>query len=242
MLVMTSKGPVPAVMAPRRGYASSKASQPAIDELSLYFGTDSAAATRALGVDVGQSATIEKQFAHLGDGRATGRSMDDRAGCAALLLALRQIDPATVQNTVTFAWVVEEETGLAGAAFMAGRGPSPHTVFAIDTFVSNDSPVDTQRLAASRLGQGAVLRGMDSRTLVRPEVIDRITAMARGAKIPLQIGVTSGGTDASAFSAAGAVDVGLSWPGKYSHSPVEVLDRRDLAALAQLIALLAAQY
>lgn len=242
MVVMTPKGRVPAVMAPRRGYAAGRTSQPTIEDLSLYFGTDSAASTRALGVDAGQSATIEKTFAPLGFGRAAGRSMDDRAGCAALLLALRQVDPAAVENTVTFAWVVEEETGLAGATFMAERGASPHTVFAIDTFVSNDSPADTRRLASARLGQGAVLRGMDSRTLVRAEVIDRIVAIARDGKIPLQIGVTSGGTDASAFSATGAIDVGLSWPGKYSHSPVEVLDRRDLAALAQLIAALAASY
>jgi len=29
--------------------------------------------------------------------------------------------------------------------------------------------------------------------------------------------------------------VSLSWPGRYSHSPVEVLDLRDLQALEKLI-------
>jgi putative aminopeptidase FrvX len=33
----------------------------------------------------------------------------------------------------------------------------------------------------------------------------------------------------------GAVGAGLSWPGRYSHSPAEVLDLRDLSALARLI-------
>ncbi|MBK5257833.1 MAG: peptidase M42, partial [Vicinamibacteria bacterium] len=91
-------------------------------------------------------------------------------------------------------------------------------------------------------GAGAVLRGLDNRTLVPAEVIDRITGLARENKIPLQIGVTGGGTDASPFSAKGAIDVGLSWPGRYSHSPVEVMDRRDLESLTRLIVVLALTY
>lgn len=38
------------------------------------------------------------------------------------------------------------------------------------------------------------------------------------------------------------VDVGLSWPGRYSHSPVEVMDFRDLDALTRLIAALVTTY
>jgi putative aminopeptidase FrvX len=167
--------------------------------------------------------------------------MDDRAGSAALILALRQTDPATVKNRVTFAWVVEEEIGLNGAAFLASR-MTPDHAFAVDTFVSTDAPLDVQHLAHAELGKGAVLRGLDSRTVTPATTIDRIVSIAQEANIPLQIGVTQGGTDASAFSAAGAVDAGLSWPGRYSHSPVEVIDRRDLEALAKLIATLARQF
>jgi putative aminopeptidase FrvX len=58
----------------------------------------------------------------------------------------------------------------------------------------------------------------------------------------LQLGTTSGGTDSSAFSAGGAIDVGLSWPGRYSHSPVEIMDKRDLEALVRLIVALARNY
>lgn len=96
--------------------------------------------------------------------------------------------------------------------------------------------MDSQRLAGAKLGDGAVLRILDSRTIVPPLIVDRIVAIARDAKIPLQLGTTSGGTDAGAFSAGGAIDVGLSWPGRYSHSPVEIMDHRDLEALVRLIA------
>jgi putative aminopeptidase FrvX len=167
--------------------------------------------------------------------------MDDRSGSAALLLALGRLDPATVPNAVTFAWSVEEETGLAGAAHLA-ETLRPDAAFAVDTFVSSDTPVDTPRVAGARLGAGAVLRILDNSTLVSPGNVDRIVAIAEQAKTALQLGTTSGGTDASAFAAGGAMDIGLSWPGRYSHSPVEVMDRRDLEALVRLIVELARSF
>jgi putative aminopeptidase FrvX len=228
-------------MAPRQGYTTATTAQPDREALYVSFGTESAAETEALGVRVGQSLTIRKQFMPLATHRGTGRAMDDRVGSTALLMALSRIDPKSIANTVTFAWSVEEETGLVGAAHLAAT-EKYDTAFAVDTFVSTDTPVDIQRLAGARLGQGAVLRILDSRTVVPPHVADRIIAIAKGEKIPLQLGTTSGGTDSSAFSAGGAIDVGLSWPGRYSHSPVEVMDMRDLEALVRLIVALSRTY
>jgi putative aminopeptidase FrvX len=241
VVVITPQGHVPALLAPRRGYTTAAESQPDIDALWLDFGTDTAAETRALGVEVGQSVTVRKAFVPLGPHRATGRSMDDRNGSAALLLALGRLDPAAVPNAVTFAWSVEEETGLTGAAHLA-ETLRPDAAFAVDTFVSSDTPVDTPRVAGARLGAGAVLRVLDSSTMVSPGNVDRIVAIAANAKTALQLGTTSGGTDASAFAAGGAMDIGLSWPGRYSHSPIEVMDRRDLDALVRLIVELARSF
>ena len=241
VLVQTPKGPVAAIIAPRQGYTTAKDAQPDREALFVYFGTARDVDTAALGVAVGQSLTIRKQFMRLGAHRGTGRAMDDRVGSTALLRALAEIDPKTVTNEVTFAWTVEEETGLTGAAHLAAN-MKVDTAFAVDTFVSTDTPVDIQRLAGAELGKGAVLRVLDSRTIVPPHIVDRIVAIARTAKIPLQLGTTSGGTDASAFSAAGAIDAGLSWPGRYSHSPVEVMDARDLDALVKLIVAIARNY
>ena len=63
----------------------------------------------------------------------------------------------------------------------------------------------------------------------------RIEAIARRLGIPVQAGTTSGGNDGSALAKLGAVNIPLSWPGRYSHSPVEVADLRDVAALVRLI-------
>ena len=68
---------------------------------------------------------------------------------------------------------------------------------------------------------------------------DRTRRTAVAAGIALQIGLTQGGTDGTEFTFWGAPNQGLSWPGRYSHSPGEVLDLRDLDALARLIEALA---
>ena len=241
VLVQTPGGMVNAIIAPRNGYAGATRAQPEIDSLSVYFGTRTAVETRALGIAEGQALTVRKAFAEMAAPRATGRSMDDRAGMSAVVMAMSRINPATLKNRVTFAFSVGEEVGLDGAVALAKR-LRPQVAFAVDTFVSTDAPLDVQYLAHAPLGSGAVLRGMDNRTVVPAATMDRIVKLAAEKRIPLQIGVTQGGTDASAFAAGGAIDVGLSWPGRYSHSPVEVIDDRDLESLAALIAVLAQQY
>ena len=48
-----------------------------------------------------------------------------------------------------------------------------------------------------------------------------------------------GWTDASPSSRYGAIDVGLSWPGRYSHSPVEVIEQRDFDSVIRLVVAIA---
>jgi putative aminopeptidase FrvX len=57
--------------------------------------------------------------------------------------------------------------------------------------------------------------------------------------VPLQTGLTQGGTDGTTFTFFGAPNTGLSWPGRYSHTPAEVLDLNDVERLSRLIATLA---
>jgi putative aminopeptidase FrvX len=191
---------------------------------------------KQLGVVNGLSLTGAKSATRLGATRFTARALDDRAGSTALILAVRRLNPATLKHKVIFAWSVREETGLEGAMALARRyGSSVKRVFSVDTFVSSDSPVETTRFARAPLGQGAVIRGLDNASVAPPAEVERILTLARANGIPLQVGATNGGTDGSDFIRYGVLHVALSWPGRYSHSPVEVLDLRDLEALERLI-------
>ena len=241
VLVHSSRGQVPAIVAPRPNYQRASESQPKADEVAIDFGTTSRQQTEGLGVAKGDTATVRKSFSKLAGTRGSARAIDDRAGCAALLAALAKIDPAKVANRITFAWVVEEETGLAGSGALAER-LHPAYVFAVDTFVSSDSPVDPQRMALIPLGTGAVLRAVDNSSITPPDTVAKIRAMAAARQIPTTVGVTSGGNDGSQFSRFGSTVVPISWPGRYSHSPVEVIDSRDLDALVNLIVMLVNEF
>ena len=209
------------------------------EALTAWFGIDGPA-LKKIGIEVGMSVTAEKWATRLGPTRFTARALDDRAGSTALILAAKRINPATLRRKVILAWSVREETGLEGAIALGKKyGASVKRVFSIDTFVSSDSPLETTRFAHAPLGLGAVIRGLDNSSIAPPAEIDRILNIARAQNIPLQVGATNGGTDGSDFVRYGALHVGLSWPGRYSHSPVEVLDLRDLQALEKLIHALA---
>jgi putative aminopeptidase FrvX len=233
--VHTARGSVQAVIAPRANYAKATEAFPAADDVFVYFGTDSQVETAALGIAPGDTLTVRKTFARLAGQRATGRSMDDRVGDAVLISALWRIDPARITNRVTFAWVVGEEIGLLGSAFLASKVPADY-MFAVDTSPSSDSPVDSPRLAYVKLGAGAVvIRGVDGSSMAPKVLVSGLSALARTRGIPAVLGANGGGTDAASFVPLGVATAGLSWPGRYSHSPVEVVDARDVEALVRMV-------
>lgn len=207
--------------------------------LTAWFGLDSAGLA-ARGVKPGAMVVGYKHAERLGAVRITGRSSDDRTGSTALLMAVRAIDPASLTRKTYFVWDVGEEAGLLGArAFGAKYGTTLTRTYAIDTFVSSDSPLELPTFALAPLGKGPVLRGLDNSTVVSRAERERVIFTARAAGIPLQVGTTQGSTDGSAIGTFGAPNIGLSWPGRYSHTPGEVLDLRDLDALTRLVRALA---
>lgn len=223
-------GPLRGVFIPRD---SSAQREPA--EATAWFGIDSAALVEA-GAHVGSPLTGFKCSARMADMRLTARSVDDRAGVTSLLLTMEDIDPTKLDHRVIFAFSVREEGGLEGAkALTQELGPSVHRVHAVDTFVSSDSPLESRRFGYAALGQGAAMRSLDNSSVTPPDEVDRVLKLAKASGIPLQHGVTNGGNDGSELARFGAIDVALSWPLRYSHSPAEVIDLRDLRSLTRIV-------
>jgi len=242
-LVHTATGVVPAVFMPRDSVGRTPARDPGA--LRADPGTGSRAATEALGIRVGDAVTMPKSFARLAGTRATGRSFDDRVGSTAQLLAVRHLDPRRLPHAVLFVWSTREEIGLDGARFVAehvGASEHPARVYAIDTFVSSDAPLEIKTFADAPLGGGAVVRAVDNSSVTPPALVDSLLALARARHIPLVAGTTNGGNDGSTFTRFGVPDVGLGWPQRYAHSPAEVIDLTDLVALADVIQLTAERW
>ncbi|HEX2643963.1 MAG TPA: M20/M25/M40 family metallo-hydrolase, partial [Thermoanaerobaculia bacterium] len=219
--------PVPGVFEPREDWRTSKKAVPPLP-LTVYLGVGSAQEAASLGIQAGSTVTMPKRMLRIGRHRVLARSFDDRVGSTALLLALRQLDPAKLKRRVTFAWSVEEEVGLNGSRALAERMHDFAEVHPVDTFVSSDSPIESPRYAHALLGQGPVLRAMDNGFLAPRPLIDRFLALGERRGIPLQVGFTGGATDGMPFLADTPVMLPFSWPGRYSHSPIEVADLRDL--------------
>lgn len=202
----------------------------------------SEAAARALGVEPGDAVAIAKKYRPLLGTRASARSFDDRVGCAALVAglgALRDYQPR--DRRVIFAWSTGEELGLVGATALAAR-LHPTAVFALDTFVSSDSPLENHRFADAPLGRGFVIRAVDNGLLTPRRLVARARAIAAGQGIPVQFGATGGSTDAVPFLRWGSAAMALGWPLRYSHSPGEVIDTRDVEALAAIVPALAREW
>jgi putative aminopeptidase FrvX len=264
VLVHSEKGPLPGVMELPAGWdqpnfewprtaaaAAAGEGAPAPRTFRVDVGARSPAEVTQFGIKVGDSITIPKKYRKLFGTRASGRSFDDRVGCSALVAAVwalgttpqgRQAAPRLPAD-VTFVWSTGEEIGLVGAKAVADRlaaeGNVPDFVFAVDTFVSSDSPLESKRFADAPIGKGFVIRAVDNSNIADRKYVDRLIEIARKNQIPVQYGATGGGNDGAVFLRHGAVDIPLAWPLRYSHSPGEVIDTRDLDALARIVAELA---
>lgn len=242
-LVHTAKGTsVPGVMELPEGWDQPDFKWPRGRALLYHvdIGARSADQVAQLGVQVGDFVTIPKKYRRLDGMRANCRSFDDRMGDAALISAAWALGPNLKDRDVTFVFSTGEELGLVGAGAVAKRlaaeGKAPDYVFAVDTFVSSDSPIESPRFGDAKLGDGFVVRAVDNSNIVPHKLVEKIVSLARLNHIPVQYGVTGGGNDGSAFLRYGSIDVALGWPLRYSHSPGEVIDLRDLDALSRIVA------
>jgi len=198
------------------------------------LGASSAAQAADMGVKAGDTVALRKRFRTLLGGRANTRSFDDRIGCAVLIDTLRALRPEQIRRPTWFVFAVEEEIGLRGAEFLA-ESVRPAEVYAIDTFVSSDSPLENRRMAEALLGQGFVIRAADSSGATPRAAVRRVAELARQRGIPVQHGITSGANDGSQFVPGGAINIPLGWPLRYSHSPGELVDLADVQALEKIV-------
>lgn len=231
----------------RPGFKWPRALKTLSETADAYVGTDSRSATERLGIQVGDFLTMPKLYRPLLGSHFEIRSIDDRAGDTALIETVRALGPHFARRfpgrQLTFLWATREEIGLEGAAAyaarVAGAGREPDVVFAVDMFVSSQSPLETRRYGDQPLGKGFVVRAVDLSHVDSPADVARVVALARAHHIPVQYGVTGGGNDSAVYTRYGADAVALGWPTKYSHSPAEQSDTRDIYALSRICTVLA---
>ena len=207
-----------------------------LSDLYLDFGTATKAETEKL-VAVGDVGVFAHRFEDLGS-RLCGTYLDNRAGCAVLLSAISKIKEP--KNQVYFLFTTQEETGVGGAG--AGCYKIDGAIgIAVDVTGVDDVPGSSHEGTAV-LGKGAAIKILDKSALSSPEVVKKMTAVAEKQDIAHQTDILiGGGTDAGAMAGvrSGMLVGGVSIPCRYTHAPLEMVDKKDLEACADLIAALA---
>jgi putative aminopeptidase FrvX len=208
-----------------------------IDDMFIDVGASSADEVRELGIETGTPITIDREFAELANGRVTGKAFDNRAGCAVLIKTLQELKtPFTVYGVFT----VQEEVGLKGARTSAFT-LDPSIAIATDVTIPGDHPGIEKKDAALEMGKGPAVTIVDSsgRGLIANRALVRwLREAAEKNEIPIQVEVGAGGTtDATAIhlTKGGIPSTTLSVPTRYIHSPVEVIDIRDVENSVRLL-------
>ncbi len=167
--------------------------------------------------------------------RITGHSLDDRCGVASLIYAAELLDKQ-IPNDISlyFMFSVQEEIGERGAK-VGGFDIDPDIAVEVDVsfaLTSDESPDK-----CGKLGKGPMIGISPSLSRRLSKDLMRIAAEK---DIPYQTEVMSRltGTNADQFSVTrgGCEAVTVSIPLRYMHTPVEVIDIRDVEYTGRLLA------
>lgn len=165
-----------------------------------------------------------------------GPYLDNRIGCAALLLAMEQL-PETVENDLYFVFTVQEEVGLRGAG-AAAFGIQPDYAVAVDVTDTGDLPKHKYPMEC-HMGGGAAVKVLDRSVICSPQARQTLEEAAKELGLQTQREIMQvGGTDTSAIQKTGAgICAGaLSIPTRYIHSPSEMCAVKDVEDAAAILA------
>lgn len=143
------------------------------------------------------------------------RNVDNRAGCAALLLLAEELK---YEEGVAFAFLVREEVGLMGARAFINDDLQAEYIINLDVCVSD------------KLGKGPVLMLKDGGYMADFGMVERLRELgAENVEVS-----SSGGTSDHAVGQLFAKTCGVSFPSAYIHSGVGKVNLKDVEGAVDL--------
>ena len=187
-------------------------------------------------VSVGDSITFYPHFAELGVDLFSAKSIDNRAGVAALLSVANALQQYETNNSIVLVFSTQEELGLRGA-ITAGYTINPDVCIAVDTTHATDYPgINKNAHGNVRLGCGpSIPIGANFNFAIQ----NRLREIARREMLDFQIESIPGysGTDIAEIQLVrGGIHSGLiSIPTRYMHTPVEVASYHDIGLTVNIL-------
>ena len=205
---------------------------PEISDISIDVGFTKEQAEKL--ISPGDRVTFKRNFNNLLGTRVSSSVLDDRSGVAAIILALKEIKESGVNAKVTAMFSSQEEVGTRGAKI----GPYAKNIDeAIAVDVSFGYTPSCKKSDCGELGKGAMI-GISP--ILNKDMSEKLTELAKANNIPYQLEVMGGGrtgtnADVISVSESGIKTALISIPEKYMHSPIEVVDTKDVENTARLI-------
>jgi putative aminopeptidase FrvX len=241
VVIHAKKGSVKGVIgnvAPHLTKQEGERKVPKIEELFIDIGVSSRAEAEKV-IRVGDYITLDDQFEVLRDDVATARAFDNRIGTFAVIETLRLLKETEGPFNAEIIAVsnIMEEVGLLGARQIAYT-LKPDLALVVDVTHATDYPTVNQCAHGDvKLGHGPALTHGGCN---HPVIVERLESVAKKEKIKLQheaMSNTSGtDTDVIFWTRGGIPSALISLPNRYMHSPVEVVNLRDLEQIPQLMA------
>jgi len=213
-----------------------------VEEIYIDVGTESREETQRLGIEVGCPIVFSRTFFRHGQ-RLFANSLDNRGGCAVLLGVLDSVNSNKLQCELYLIGSVQEEFSLRGI-LPAVRLLKPDLLICLDISPACDTP-DLQGFSDVTLGGGPTVstytfhgRGTLAGLIPSRPMLQWVTKVAEEEKIPIQRNAFFGGLTDVSFAQLeheGIPSVDLGFATRYTHSPVEACDLRDLVRLKDLL-------
>jgi putative aminopeptidase FrvX len=206
------------------------------------IGASTSAEVAKMGIEVGQQVTYAVSFDEL-DGRIASKSLDDRMGCYLLLQAAAQALKTELPLDIYLLFVVQEEAILSGG-LPSVQALQPDWAVGLDATLAFDTPDIAVPQTDVCLGGGTVtkvmdhLRGQGMGLIAHRGLREHIETVARENGIPFQREVVTGLSTAGSpmpFIRGGLPVAAISFPLRYAHSPVEVVDLSDIQHTLDLV-------
>lgn len=239
-LILTENGTVNGIFATTSGHVMMKREQSDArwewNDWFIDLGLSSRAEVEALGVLPGCRIIWNPKVERYGESRITGKAMDDRAALAVATIAGEELAKRhDLAYEVVLASTVQEENGLVGAQSIADT-IDVDLCLNLDVGLVGDIPGPDARNFPNKMGCGPAVVFQDASAHYSRKLSERLLKLAGEWGIPAQRAIYQNyGSDGAALMRRGSEVALLTYPTRYTHSPIETVDERDLNWLVDLI-------
>ncbi|MEM2137278.1 MAG: M42 family metallopeptidase [Candidatus Methanomethylicia archaeon] len=242
VVIMTKNGPVIGVITSKPPHLLTPAEREKVVSMRQMYidvGATSEEDVKKMGIRVGDPIAPYSQFQVSINGKTIfAKAFDDRIGAFVAMEALKYIKENNIEhpNTYYAAATVQEEVGLRGAETV--KWIADHDIaIVMEVDIAGDVPGISPGEAQSKLGKGPTIITLDNTMIPNQRLKEFVIQVAEEAKIPYQLTVVRGGTDAGRLHLykEGRPSIVIGVPTRHIHSHVGVVHKDDVENAVKLI-------